>query len=155
MFWHIFDNLKLYIAEFPFSGLFHSVFHFLIYYKSSLPLKFPADFHLLSILAIANLYGCGHWGGQSCEFYRLPRVSNKGYCCFCFWSVQSDTCLFLLTADPDGFFQLKECRYFQNPPCSFEAHRSLQAFLGVNSSVIEVSMFVLFLRKGSLCELRA
>ena len=87
-------------------------------------------FHWLSILTIANLYVCGHWGGHNCDLHRLPRVSNEGYCCFCFWSVQSDTCLFLLTADPDGFFQLKECRYSQNPPCSFWGSQKFADFFG-------------------------
>jgi hypothetical protein len=34
-------------------------------------------------------------------------------CLFCGFGLQKDACLILLTADPDGFFKLKECRQVQ------------------------------------------
>jgi hypothetical protein len=53
-----------------------------------------------------------------------------------------------------GFSNSRSAGILKIPPAAFEAHRSLQIFLGVSSSVIQVSMFVLFLlRKGSLREL--
>lgn len=70
------------------------------------------------------------------------------------WFRVIHACFFSLPTQM-GFSNSRSAGIFKIPPAAFEAHRSLQAFLGVNSSVIEVSMFVLFLRKGSLRELRA
>lgn len=70
----------------------------------------------------------------------------------CGWFRAIHACFFSLLTQM-GFSNSRSAGILKIPPGAFEAHRSLQIFLGVSSSVIQVSMFVLFLRKGSLREL--